>query len=157
MVKRGGTVRPLRASRRRAPAAGTSTVSMRCFTPESWARLTSAMLASRSFHIYSWNQLTPLGAALTTFSTVVVPKVERVNGIPNFSAARAPAISPSVCIMRVKPVGAIPNGIANFSPKISHEVSTFFTSCKIFGLNSRSRYERRARSSVTSDSALPSV
>ena len=36
--------------------------------------------------------------------------------MPAASAAVTPAISPSVCIIRVKPVGAIPNGSATRSP-----------------------------------------
>ena len=37
---------------------------------------------------------------------------ESVNGMPNFSAARAARISPSACCMPVRPVGAIATGIA---------------------------------------------
>jgi hypothetical protein len=39
-----------------------------------------------------------------------VPKVDKENGMPAAAAARAPAISPSVCINRVNPVGAMANG-----------------------------------------------
>ena len=156
-VRRGGTVKPFRTSRRRAPATGTSTVNIKFLTPDSWARRTSSMLASRSFHMYSWNQFVPPGEAATTSSIVVVPRVESENGIPNFSAARAPAISPSVCIIRAKPVGAIPTGIAKVSPRTLHSSETFETSCKIFGRNSKSKNARRARSRVNSDSAEPSV
>ena len=46
----------------------------------------------------------------------VVPRVDSENGIPARAAACAPAISPSVCINRVKPVGAIPKGCATRSP-----------------------------------------
>ena len=156
-VRRGGTVKPFRTSRRRAPATGTSTVRSKFLTPAVWARRTSSILASRSFHIYSWNQLVPFGAALTTSSMLVVPRVDSEKGIPNLAAARAPAISPSVCIMRVKPVGAIPTGIANSSPNTSQARDASDTSCKILGRNSRSKKARRARSSVNSDSAEPSV
>ncbi|CAB5008038.1 unannotated protein [freshwater metagenome] len=132
-------------------------MSIKVLTPAFFARSTSAILASRSFHIYNWNQLSPFGAAATTSSIVVVPRVESVYGIPNFSPARATARSPSVCIMRVKPVGAKPNGISNFLPKVSRVISTFETSRRIFGINSIFVYAARARSKLNSDSADPSV
>src|SRR6187402_3288011 len=43
---------------------------------------------------------------------VVVPSVDSVNGMPVAPAAPAPAVSPSVCMSRVNPVGAMPFGIA---------------------------------------------
>jgi hypothetical protein len=42
----------------------------------------------------------------------------RVNGMPNFSAARAARISPSACCMPVSPVGAIATGIRTGVPAI---------------------------------------
>ena len=66
--------------------------------------------------MYSWNQLRPCGAAAATSSIDVVPMVDNENGMPAASAAVAPAISPSVCIIRVKPVGAMPNGSADVRP-----------------------------------------
>ncbi len=83
--------------------------------------------------------------------------VESVNGIPAGPAAVTPAISPSVCIIRVNPVGAIPNGSATGAPSTSREVSTFETSRRIAGLNSTSANACRARASDTSPSAAPSV
>jgi len=44
--------------------------------------------------------------------------VDRVNGTPNFSAARAAAISPSGCCMPVRPTGASATGIATSRPII---------------------------------------
>ena len=73
---------------------------------------------------YSWNQLRPCGFAALTSSIEVVPSVERVNGMPAAPAADAPAISPSVCMSRVNPVGAMPNGSALGPPRISIDVST---------------------------------
>ncbi len=87
----------------------------------------------------------------------VVPSVDSVNGMPAAPAAPAPATSPSVCIRRVKPVGAIPNGIAEGPPQISHEVSTVETSRRIDGWNSMSWNAWRARASESSPSAAPSV
>ena len=37
--------------------------------------------------------------------------VDRVNGMPNFSAARAAWISPSACCMPVRPTGAMHTGM----------------------------------------------
>ena len=45
--------------------------------------------------------------------------------MPAAPAADAPAISPSVCMSRVKPVGAMPNGSALGPPRIVVDVSTF--------------------------------
>ena len=55
------------------------------------------------------------------------------NGIPALAAARAPAISPSVCINRVKPVGAIANGSATGPPSTAQPVATLLTSRRIVG------------------------
>ena len=45
--------------------------------------------------------------------------VDRENGMPARWAARTPPISPSECMKRVNPVGAIPNGRALRAPAIS--------------------------------------
>jgi len=92
-----------------------------------------------------------------TSSIAVVPIVESENGMPAFAAACAPAISPSVCIIRVKPVGAIPNGSATGAPSTSQPVETVETSRRIAGWNSMSSKAWRARASDSSASAAPSV
>ena len=99
----------------------------------------------------------PVGLAAATSSIDVVPMVDSANGIPAAPAAVAPAISPSVCIIRVKPVGAIPNGSADGAPRTSTVVSTVATSRRIRGWNSTSRKAWRARASEISPSAAPSV
>ena len=86
-----------------------------------------------------------------------MPIVESENGMPAAAAAVAPAISPSACIIRVKPVGAMPNGSATRCPSTSREVSTVDTSRRIAGRNSTSANACRARASDTSPSAAPSV
>ena len=86
-----------------------------------------------------------------------MPIVDSANGIPASAAAAAPARSPSVCIIRVKPVGAIPNGIADGPPRTSTLVSTVATSRRIRGWNSTSAKAWRARASEISPSAAPSV
>ena len=53
-----------------------------------------------------------------------VPRVESVKGMPAALAAPAPAISPSVCMRRVNPVGAMPKGSADGPPRIWQDVST---------------------------------
>ena len=88
---------------------------------------------------------------------LVVPIVDRANGMPAAWAAVAPAISPSACIIRVNPVGAMPNGSATRLPSTSRDVSTFETSRRIAGLNWTSPNASRARNSETSPSAAPSV
>ena len=52
-VNAGGIDIPLRVSRSRAPATGTSTVTSRVSYPASAARLTNAIDRSRSRHMYS--------------------------------------------------------------------------------------------------------
>jgi hypothetical protein len=86
-----------------------------------------------------------------------VPMVERVKGIPAASAAREPAYSPSDCIIRVKPVGAMPNGSEERPPRISVDVLTVSTLRRTEGRNSRSRKVPRARAREISASAAPSV
>ena len=107
--------------------------------------------------MYSWNQLRPCGLAAATSSIEVVPIVDSANGMPAAAAAVAPAISPSACIIRVKPVGAMPNGSSTRWPSTTREVSTFDTSRRIAGRNSTSPNASRARASDTSPSAAPSV
>ena len=99
----------------------------------------------------------PSGFAAFTFSIEVVPSVERVKGMPAAPAAPAPAISPSVCMRRVNPVGAMPNGSAEVPPKIDVVVSTFDTSRRTDGENSMSSNAWRARLRESSASAAPSV
>src|SRR5699024_9985147 len=76
-VRLGGMVMPLRASRRRAPPTGTSTVTRSVSKPALAARSTSAMDRSRSFHMYSWNPVRPVGLAWATSSIELVPMVHR--------------------------------------------------------------------------------
>ena len=83
--------------------------------------------------------------------------VDSENGMPARPAARAPAISPSVCIIRVKPVGAIPKGWATGAPRTCQPVLTVDTSRRIAGWNSMSENACRARAMDSSASAEPSV
>ena len=92
-----------------------------------------------------------------TSSIEVVPSVDSVNGIPAAAAAPAPAISPSVCMRRVNPVGAMPNGSALGPPRIVVDVSSSGAGARIPGWNSMSSNACRARASESSPSAAPSV
>ena len=65
---------------------------------------------------------------------VVVPIVDSVWGTPTSCATDATARSPSVCIIRVKPVGANANGRAARLPRMSRLVSIVDTSCSTDGL-----------------------
>ena len=156
-VSCGGIEKPLRLSRRRAPATGVSTVNMSVSKPAAAARRASPYEISRSRMTYSWNQLRPCGFAALTSSIEVVPRVERVNGMPAAAAAEAPAISPSVCMSRVNPVGAMPNGSADGPPSTVVDMSTRSAGRRMLGWNSTSSNACRARLSESSPSAAPSV
>ena len=77
--------------------------------------------------------------------------------MPAAPAAPAPAVSPSVCIRRVNPVGAMPNGMAEVPPRICVVVSTFAAGFRMSGWNSMSSNAWRARVIESSWSAAPSV
>ena len=77
--------------------------------------------------------------------------------MPAAAAAVAPAISPSACIIRVKPVGRDAERQRAGPPSTSRDVSTCETSRRIAGLNCTSPNASRARASETSPSAAPSV
>ncbi len=67
--------------------------------------------------------------------------VDRVKGMPNFSAARAAWISPSACCMPVRPTGAIATGIFAAWPTIVVAVDRLAMSTA-----TRWRSSRRAKS-----------
>ena len=83
--------------------------------------------------------------------------VERQNGAPYLDATCAPAISPAVFIILVKPVGAIPKGIFMSLPKSSTLKSALSTFLKILGWNSMFSNARLALFNEISWSAAPSV
>ena len=66
-----------------------------------------------------------------------------VNGMPNFSAARAARISPSACFMPVMPVGAMATGIAASMPIILTRVLRF-------AMSTATRWRSRMRSKSAS-------
>ena len=77
--------------------------------------------------------------------------VDKVNGMPNFSAARAPSISPSAQLRPVSPTGAIATGIATSCPAIVLRVERWSTSIATRWRNcSASRSARLARSVASS-------
>ena len=77
--------------------------------------------------------------------------------MPTCSATDTTAGSPSVCIIRVNPVGANAKGSAARRPSISRLVSTAETSRSTVGWNSTRANASRARRSDNSPSAAPSV
>ncbi len=83
--------------------------------------------------------------------------VDRLKGIPAFSAAREPPISPSDCMKRVKPVGAIPKGSAELPPAIVVDRSECAVPCRMRGSSSTESKTSRARSAVISRPAAPST
>ena len=83
--------------------------------------------------------------------------VDRAYGMPMRAATRATAASPSVCIIRVNPVGPKANGAAAGEPRIVVEVSTSETSWRTRGTSSTREYASRERRSAVSLPAAPSV
>ena len=69
-----------------------------------------AATKSWSFITYSWNMKGAVVCAATS-SIEQMDMVDRQNGTPNFSAARAAWISPSACCMPVMPTGASATGM----------------------------------------------
>ena len=87
----------------------------------------------------------------------MVPIVDSAYGMPARAATRATAGSPSVCIIRVNPVGANTTGSADGRPRIVVAVSTAETSRRTCGWNSTRAYASRERRRLTSSPAPPSV
>ena len=114
-VSLGGAVMPLRISLWRWPSTCRSSVSTSAEHLAARARSIRRSMKGRSFITYSWNQNGLLVWAATS-SIEQMLMVDRVNGTPNASAARAARISPSACCMPVRPVGASATGIATSWP-----------------------------------------
>ena len=64
-----------------------------------------------------------LCAATSSIEQMLI--VDSVNGMPNFSAARAAWISPSACCMPVSPTGAMHTGMRAVTPTIVVAVLRF--------------------------------
>jgi hypothetical protein len=77
--------------------------------------------------------------------------------MPIRAATRATAGSPSVCAIRVNPVGAKISGSAAGFPRIVVDGSTTETSCSTRGWNSTLMYACRARRRLNSSPAAPST
>jgi len=87
----------------------------------------------------------------------VVPIVDSANGTPCLAAARAPATSPSVCIIRVNPVGAMPTGRLLRPPRTSTDRSTAGTGRSTCGRSSTWRKAAQLRRRPSSPLAAPST
>src|SRR5580704_4713301 len=109
MVSSGGMTSPLRRSRVRWPVTKQSTVTTSTRYLAAAARSTSSLFSPLSRRMYSWNHRSGCAASATA-SMVVVAMVDSVYGSPRRCAARAAAISPPGCIIRVYPVGARASG-----------------------------------------------
>ena len=83
--------------------------------------------------------------------------VDSVYGRFRRPAARATEISPSGCIMREYPVGAIASGMEWVRPRIWALVSTAPTSTSSFGRNCQRRNARTLAAMLSSSSAPPST
>ena len=82
--------------------------------------------------MYGWNQNGALVcAAMSSIEQMLI--MLSVNGMPNFSAARAARISPSACCMPVRPVGAIATGITVSTP-------TIFVASRRFSMSTATRW-----------------
>jgi hypothetical protein len=83
--------------------------------------------------------------------------VDSAYGIPVRSATRATAVSPSVCMSRVNPVGAKARGSIDGAPRIDVDGSTAETSRSTLGQNSTRSNASRERRRLISAPAAPSV
>ena len=90
-------------------------------------------------------------------SIVVVAIVDSAYGSPYRCAARAAAISPPGCIIRVYPVGASASGSGRSRSSSRAEVSTVVISGSARGWNRQRRNARRLPSIDSSSSAPPST
>ena len=156
MVSSGGMTSPLRRSRVRWPVTKQSTVTTSTRYLAAAARSTSSLFSPLSRRMYSWNHRSGCAAAATS-SMVVVAMVDRVYGSPCFCAARAAAISPAGCIIRVYPVGARASGRGVTEPRNAVEVSGSDTSTRVRGWNPNCRNALVFARSDTSSSAPPST
>jgi len=95
-----------------------STVNTRVVTPAACARSSALRMKPRSRSMYSWNHIGRRIAGATS-SIGQTDTVDRVNGTPRLSAARAACTSPRRAYMPVRPTGASATGIASFSPNSS--------------------------------------
>ena len=87
----------------------------------------------------------------------VVPIVDSAYGMPARAATRATAGSPSVCIIRVNPVGAKTSGSADGRPRIVVDVSTPRRPAARCGLELDPRVRLPDRRRAISSPAAPSV
>ena len=107
--KRGGTDRPLRRSRGRHAAPGTSIVTSSTRQPTAAARSSSASQIAGSVGVYSWNQRhSPASSAARSIE--VVATVLRQNGMFARPAASARYSATRGQIRPPRPTGATPNG-----------------------------------------------
>ena len=159
-VSSGGMTSPLRMSRLRLPVTVVSTVTASTRYPLAAARWTRSWVSPRSLNTYSWNQMSSwpdARAAAARSSIEVVDMVDSVYGRLRRPAARATATSPSGCIIRVQPVGAMASGMESARPNNCVPVSTPATSTSSLGRNRHPRNARALPAMLSSSSAAPST
>src|SRR3546814_385991 len=101
----GGVDKPFLMSLWRCPNTCRSSVSTSAEHLAALARSIRRSMKSRSRMTYSWNQKGLLvWAAMSSIEQMLM--VDKVKGMPNFSAALAHRISQSACCMPVRPVVA---------------------------------------------------
>ena len=155
-VSAGGMTRPLRRSRVRWPVTKQSTVTTRTLYLAAAARSTSSLVSPLSRKMYNWNHRSGR-AAPATASMVVVAVVDSVYGRPCRCAARAAAISPAGCTIRVYPVGARASGSGTTEPRNAAEVSACDTFTSVRGRNCHRRNALAFARTDSSSSAPPST
>ena len=148
-VSSGGMTSPLWRSRVRWPVTKQSTVTTSTRYLAEAARSTSSLVSPLSRRMYSWNHRSGWAPSATA-SMVVVAIVDSVYGSPCRCAARAAAISPAGCIIRVYPVGARASGSGTTEPRNAAEVSACDTFTSVRGWN---LYRWKARTFARSDSS----
>ena len=140
----------------RCPVTMVSTVTMSTRYPAAAARSTRSLFIPLSRWMYSWNHRSGCAASARS-SIVVVAIVDSAYGSPYRCAARAAAISPPGCIIRVYPVGASASGSGRSRSSSRAEVSTVVISGSARGWNRQRRNARRLPAIDSSSSAPPST
>ena len=158
-VSSGGITSPFLRSLVRCPVTTVSTVTISTRYPAAAARSTRSLFIPLSRWMYSWNHRSAgrASTASARASIVVVAIVDSAYGSPCRCAARAAAISPAGCIIRVYPVGASASGSGRSRSSSRAEVSTVTISGSARGWNRQRRNARTLAASDTSSSEPPST
>ena len=138
----GEPVKPERTSRYLEPATGRSTVNSKALQPSACAWSSRLCMNPRSRIMYSWNQ-NGFVVPRATSSRGQADIVDKQNGTPCASAARAAWTSPRRAVRPARPTGAKASGRAIGWPNRSVVRSRVDTSC-----NTRCRKATLCRSAT---------